>query len=60
MPVTISCSPDRPATPAAGNCGSWWKDLAILAVVSGLWFVALLGMRSLGNPDEGRYGEIPP
>lgn len=31
----------------------------ILAVVSGIWFLALLGMRPLSNPDEGRYGEIP-
>ncbi len=54
MSATISCSPDRPTTPAG-----WWKDLAILAVVSGLWFLALLGMRPLSNPDEGRYGEIP-
>ncbi len=59
MPATISCSPDRPAKPSAGNCCSWWKDLAILAVVSSLWFIALLGMRPLSNPDEGRYGEIP-
>lgn len=54
MPATTSCSPDRPATPAG-----WWKDLVILAVVSGIWFLALLGMRPLSNPDEGRYGEIP-
>ncbi len=31
----------------------------ILTVVSGLWFLTLLGMRPLSNPDEGRYGEIP-
>lgn len=54
MPATTSRSPDRPATPAG-----WWKDLVILAVVSGIWFLALLGMRPLSNPDEGRYGEIP-
>ena len=54
MPATLSCSPARPATPAG-----WWKDLVILTVVSGLWFLALLGMRPLSNPDEGRYGEIP-
>ena len=31
----------------------------ILTLVSVLWFLALLGMRPLSNPDEGRYGEIP-
>jgi len=31
----------------------------VLSVVAGLWFCALLGLRSLGNPDEGRYTEIP-
>ncbi len=31
----------------------------MLSVVAGLWFCALLGLRSLGNPDEGRYTEIP-
>lgn len=54
MPATISRSPDHPEMHA-----TWWKDLAILAVVSSLWFLALLGMRPLSNPDEGRYGEIP-
>jgi 4-amino-4-deoxy-L-arabinose transferase-like glycosyltransferase len=59
MPATLSCLPDRSTTPAAGISCSWRKDLTILAVVTGLWFGALLGMRPLGNPDEGRYGEIP-
>ncbi len=38
---------------------SWWKDLCVIAIVAGLWFCALLGMRPLSNPDEGRYTEIP-
>lgn len=46
-------------TAAGSMCSSWWKDLAILAVVAGLWIGALLGVRPLSNPDEGRYGEIP-
>lgn len=46
-------------TAAGCACATWWKDLAILAVVTGIWFCALLGMRPLSNPDEGRYGEIP-
>jgi 4-amino-4-deoxy-L-arabinose transferase-like glycosyltransferase len=46
---------------AAGQVwdGTWLRDLAVLAVVVGLWFCGLLGMRPLGNPDEGRYTEIP-
>ncbi len=45
---------EMPTSPAA-----WGKDLVILAMVAGLWFCALLGMRPLSNPDEGRYTEIP-
>ena len=33
--------------------------MALIAVLAGLWFCALLGMRPLSNPDEGRYTEIP-
>jgi 4-amino-4-deoxy-L-arabinose transferase-like glycosyltransferase len=33
--------------------------LTILALLAGLWFCALLGLRPLSNPDEGRYAEIP-
>lgn len=61
MPPTDCCPPDRPATSAAGRsaCSAWLWDLTVLAVVAGLWFCALLGLRPLGNPDEGRYTEIP-
>ncbi len=41
------------------SVASWGRDLAILAVLAGFWFCALLGMRPLSNPDEGRYTEIP-
>lgn len=33
--------------------------MTILLVVAIVWFCALLGLRPLGNPDEGRYTEIP-
>jgi len=33
--------------------------MALLAVVTTLWFCSLLGNRPLSNPDEGRYTEIP-
>lgn len=61
MPTSDFSAPDRARTPDASVIGtsSWLKDLAILAVVSGIWFCALLGMRPLSNPDEGRYTEIP-
>ncbi len=31
----------------------------LLAVLAGVWFVSMLGLRPLSNPDEGRYAEIP-
>lgn len=61
MPTSASSAPDRVQTPHLPATGtpSWSRDIAILAVVAGLWFCALLGMRPLSNPDEGRYTEIP-
>ncbi|MEO5915261.1 MAG: glycosyltransferase family 39 protein [Luteolibacter sp.] len=38
---------------------SWLRDLTVITILGGLWFCALLGMRPLSNPDEGRYTEIP-
>ena len=38
---------------------TWLWDLATILLLAGLWFCALLGVRPLGNPDEGRYSEIP-
>ena len=58
MPVSASSLTD--STPRSTHAtAAWGKDMAILAVVAGLWFCALLGMRPLSNPDEGRYTEIP-
>lgn len=55
LPVTTVTGPARDPSAFA----NWCRDLAIIAVVAGLWFCALLGMRPLSNPDEGRYTEIP-
>lgn len=38
---------------------SFTADLVRLAAIVGLFYFALLGLRPLGNPDEGRYTEIP-
>ncbi len=57
MLISAPSVTDRPQMPTSS--GAWGKDLAILAVMAGLWFCALLGMRPLSNPDEGRYTEIP-
>ena len=57
------CSSPEPVETSASMAGSlrftWFRDLFLLAVVSGVWFCGLLGLRPLGNPDEGRYTEIP-
>ncbi len=37
----------------------WRRDLARLALVATVFFFLFLGTRPLGNPDEGRYTEIP-
>ena len=61
MPPSASCPLVPSGTPSSdrGIQASWLRDLTVLAVVAGLWFCALLGLRPLGNPDEGRYTEIP-
>lgn len=50
---------ETPATRGSTATSTWFRDLTVLALVAGLWFCALLGMRPLSNPDEGRYTEIP-
>ncbi|MEI8037709.1 MAG: phospholipid carrier-dependent glycosyltransferase [Verrucomicrobiota bacterium] len=45
--------------PGGSGRPTWLRDLTVLALVAGLWFCALLGLRPLSNPDEGRYTEIP-
>ena len=48
-------SPETPATAAF----PWRRDLLWLALIFGLLFGFRLGSYPLGNPDEGRYAEIP-
>ena len=36
-----------------------WRDLLVLAMVLAVWFGYELNSRSLWDPDEGRYSEIP-
>jgi 4-amino-4-deoxy-L-arabinose transferase-like glycosyltransferase len=38
---------------------SWRRDLLLLAAVFGVLYFTALGAAPLGNPDEGRYAEIP-
>ena len=67
MPATDCCSAEpvetlaaaSPPTPVSHGRRSWLRDFLVLAVLSGVWFCGLLGMRPLSNPDEGRYTEIP-
>jgi len=35
------------------------RDLGLLALALGAFFLPLLGIRALWSPDEGRYAEIP-
>lgn len=35
------------------------RELVLLTLALTLWFGLFLGVRPLGNPDEGRYTEIP-
>lgn len=39
--------------------GSWSRDLALLGLFFGALYFFMLGSFPLGNPDEGRYSEIP-
>jgi len=47
------------SVPTVSTRAKWGKDLIILALISGIWFFGLLGVRPYANPDEGRYTEIP-
>jgi 4-amino-4-deoxy-L-arabinose transferase-like glycosyltransferase len=38
---------------------AWRRDLLLLTLLGAVWFFVALGFRPLGNPDEGRYAEIP-
>jgi len=58
--VTSSSPASRPNSPASDEeKSSWQRDLFLLAVGFGLLLFFQLGTMPLGNPDEGRYAEIP-
>ncbi len=59
MPPSSSASPHRTPPATATNCVSWKRDLFILTLFFGLLLGFRLGSYELGNPDEGRYAEIP-
>jgi 4-amino-4-deoxy-L-arabinose transferase-like glycosyltransferase len=48
-------SPPFPSAPAR----PWLRDLLLLVLVFGVIYGFRLGSYPLGNPDEGRYSEIP-
>jgi 4-amino-4-deoxy-L-arabinose transferase-like glycosyltransferase len=61
MSPSSSClsTPSGKSASTGDACCTWWRDLILITVITGLWFCALLGVRPLSNPDEGRYTEIP-
>ncbi len=59
LSATRPHDPDAMSAAAGSMRSTWLKDLTVLAVVSLIWFCALMGVRPLRNPDEGRYTEIP-
>ncbi|MFI5335646.1 MAG: ArnT family glycosyltransferase [Opitutales bacterium] len=48
-----------PSVPSPTASVPWRRDLALLALVFGVIYLFGLGSYPLGNPDEGRYAEIP-
>ena len=48
-----------PESPVPSAAAPWRRDLLWLALLFGLLFGFRLGSYPLGNPDEGRYAEIP-
>ena len=45
--------------PAAPTSPSWRLDALLLVLCFGAFYLFALGRAPLGNPDEGRYAEIP-
>ncbi|MES1166562.1 MAG: glycosyltransferase family 39 protein, partial [Pseudomonadota bacterium] len=50
---------NAPPPPAAPDAVTWRRDLLWLALAFGALYFFRLGSYPLGNPDEGRYAEIP-
>ena len=48
-----------PSATSNHDSSLWGRDLLVLALTFGLMYFAGLGSYPLGNPDEGRYAEIP-
>ena len=61
MTPSDSCPPSTldSARLAGIERATWFKDLALIFLLTALLFCGLLGERPLSNPDEGRYTEIP-
>ena len=51
-------APENTDSPASA-APSWSRDLLLLALAFGALYFFRLGSYPLGNPDEGRYAEIP-
>lgn len=49
----------EPSLQDRASSSTWVRDLLVLTVVGLIWIASPLGLRQLGNPDEGRYSEIP-
>ena len=59
-PNSAPPSAGRVPGPASGGAAApWRRDLLGLALFFGVLFAFRIGAHPLGNPDEGRYGEIP-
>ena len=59
MPSSSPSVSDLPATPEHRAGPAWTRDLLILTLLFGVLLGFRLGSYELGNPDEGRYAEIP-
>jgi 4-amino-4-deoxy-L-arabinose transferase-like glycosyltransferase len=45
--------------PGPSGARPWSRDLLLLAAAFGVLYFFMIGRAALGNPDEGRYAEIP-
>ena len=45
--------------PGPSGARPWSRDLLALAAAFGVLYFLMIGRAALGNPDEGRYAEIP-
>ena len=59
MPPSFSATSVEPLNPERQAGASWTRDLVMLTLLFGLLLGFRLGSYDLGNPDEGRYAEIP-